>query len=240
MPDDRHDKNGKDELDRLIETAFGSSSAPHVSEESLLTEGSALTPREQQHVAHCGLCQSRRSLARDLMQLDAIGGPGDAGERTRQLVPTIESAVAAERSPSRLQVTMGRHSSLRVRGHDVEMRYRRQAATALRYSGEERKHHPISFRRRFGDLEVLLELTRDHDHPVSRFNLAVQLPEVRVDKTSVALCEKGRTIAVQPLRTGHSTFRSLPAGRYLLQIDEQNVRVSQFFLEVCNSEGEDE
>lgn len=240
MADDRHKKNGNDELDALIETAFGHPKEPHLSEEDLIAEHSALTPQERLHVANCGLCRSRQSLARDLQHLDAIGAPGEATQRKRHLLPIIESAVAAERSPSRLQVAMGRHSSLRVRGHDIEMRYRKQAATSVRYSGEGRRHHPISFRRRFGDLEVLLQLSRADAHPASHFNLTVQLPEVRNEKTAVSLCEKGRTIAMQPLRTGHSTFKDLPTGRYLLHIDEQNVRVGQFLLEVCSSLGEDE
>ena len=237
MADDQRSKTGGSELEVLLGAAFGNPKEPHLGEESLIDELSSLTANDRDHIANCPLCRSRRILALDLLHLDGIGTPEEAASRRQRLVPMIESAVDAERSPSRLQVTMGRHSSLRVRGHDVEMRYQKSAATALRYTGKRRGHHPVSFRRTFGELEVVLELSRANRGGASHFNLAVQLAEVRTEKTSVSLSVGGRVMAVQPLRTGQATFKDLAPGNYLLHIDEQNVRVGQFEIQVRNSDG---
>lgn len=232
------------DLDHLLFAAFGHSAPEpdtgHLTEEQIaaLVGPSSTAGLDHAHLSDCRLCQMRLALAAELLPIDAIDHAARSIGRIHRLSPLIASALSADQSPARLRVTLGEDSSVRLCGHGVEMRIRDQPRAALRRSGDDSGWpgvHPISFRRRFGALDVLLQLVPTEAEAPGDFDLHLELAGRTWGRCSAHLYQSARLLLARPLRGGRCAFSDVGAGAYELTVEERRITVGRFLLDVERS-----
>jgi plasmid stability protein len=201
----------------------------HLDEEEIIAAVQGARPA---HLADCDLCASRVQLAGELAGIGAIDSAERSLERSERLRQMLEAAVAAESAPARLRLAFEPDGGVSVRGHDIEIRYRNRAAATLRRSQPAPTNQPVTFRRRFGNVEVQLHLHRPAPDMDDRFNLIVMVSGYQTSKPSAFLTQNGRELAVQPLRAGRTTFKDLSPGGYVLNIQDRHIAIGRIHLDV--------
>ncbi len=235
------------ELRKLFEQACRGldtveSDSVHLDEDEIVRlgsqpEDSAAWSSASSHLNTCRLCRAKVRVAQRLLRSDGISPIAASSDRASRLLPIIQSAVSAESAPARLEVVLGTNSSLRVRGHDIEMRYTREARRAVRRTGDAQTGQPVSFRRSFGPVDVRLELSREAGSSPPAFTLTVFVNPSDNERLSAELVLGDRTIASYPLKGGQTRFSDLQLGAYGLQINDRQVCVGKIQLGVSADEG---
>lgn len=223
----------------LAEDKFGTQ---HLDEDEIIQlssrpESGARSSGASEHLDSCGLCRAKVHVAQRLLRSDGISPISVSSARADRLLPLIQSAVSAESEPARLEVVLGKNASLRVRGHDIEMRYSRENRQAVRRGADVQTVQPISFRRSFGPVDVRLELSREPGSSPPAFTLTVFVTPSADERLSAELLLGDRTIASYPLRGGQTRFSDLQLGAYGLQINDRQVCVGKVQLGVSSDEG---
>jgi hypothetical protein len=207
----------------------GPSTAPPcatpLDEETLVA--AALRAEEPLHARECPHCAARLRAAAAVLHSDGVESAASRAARRAVLEPLLEAAIDAEQRPARVHVTLaGENHEMAFRGEGLEFRFRDPAAPALRRDGS--ASAPLTFRRRFGPVEVRFQLLPEGPG----FRLVVETEGALPERAEIALRRDGREIASERVREVPTHFPRLLPGRYELVVRRGGVTLARADIEV--------